>query len=153
MRDDLCTQRIAARQIGAVERTGECLHARLARIAPVFRLRPGRTTSSPEKPVPRSSSLSLCISVLPHHDSGRPTKAFLSGSEPRGGFRTKAADGVPPGREEGKELVKSRGAAQAGGQEKNTIVEKKRRRRQSRSTCASVLSSERGESRPPLDRG
>lgn len=80
MRDDLCTPRIAASQISTVKRADKCLHACLAHAAPVFRLRqssPGRTTSSLQKPAPRSSSLSLCISVSPHHGSGRPTKAFF----------------------------------------------------------------------------
>lgn len=57
------------------------------------------------------------------------------------------------GREEEKELVESRGAAEAGGQEKNTINEEgRRRRRRSKSGCgcASVSRSECGESRPML---
>lgn len=29
------------------------------------------------EPAPQSSSLSLCISVSPHHSGGRPTKAFI----------------------------------------------------------------------------
>lgn len=65
--------------------------------------------------------MSLCISVSPHLGSGRPTKAFLSGGETRDKIHTKAADGVPPGREEEKELVESRGAAEAGEEKENTI--------------------------------
>lgn len=106
MRDDLCTPSVAASQISTVK----CLHACLAHAAQVFRLRqssPGRTASF-EKPAPPSSSLSLCVSAASHHGSGRPTKAFCVRRRAAQQKSTqKAADGVPPGQEEEKELVES----------------------------------------------
>lgn len=53
----------------------ECLHACLAR-APAFRL--SRYLRMNSDFLKAGSSLSLCISVSPHHSGGRPTKAFVS---------------------------------------------------------------------------
>lgn len=129
MRDDLCTPRIAASQISTVKRADKCLHACLAHAAPVFRLRqssPGRTTSSLQKPAPRSSSLSLCIFVSPHHGSGRPTKAFFFCKA--SSRATKSTQRRPTVFCQAKRRKRSlwKVAAEAGGQEKNTTREKRR---------------------------
>lgn len=69
-----------------------------------------RTVSS-WKQAPRSSSLSLCISVSPHHSGGRPTKAFVSQRAVQQNLH-KGADSILLTGRGGKEIEESRDAAE-----------------------------------------
>lgn len=111
-RDDLYTERMQPhRSAQSTAQTSVYMRVWLAPHQPSGWAVISERTVSSWKQAPRSSSLSLCISVSPHHSGGRPTKAFVSQRAVQQNLH-KDADSILLTGRRGKEIEESRDAAE-----------------------------------------